>query len=257
MAKVLGEAGSFNAYCLFQLTCISNHHLSLCFHRKTGAGRRLVGHFDHSQLVKDALKKQQEYQDAKPEVAKTFIQDCPTRWNSAYLMMHLDLRVPVYAVLSEDYVTHPSDHAKLDICDGFWKTIEMVVPFLEPFAEVSEMLGMEDLPTGSSVYPLLVKLINADLVIDDEEATVGNPVKLALLDGIKKRFNVTSSCTILEESLDSPLLKTVALDQRYKSLRFLSQEHNLCISHVHNLYLAEMKDLGNAHDGVEACSEPP
>lgn len=51
----------------------------------------------------------------------------------------LDLQVPVCAMLFDDNLTHLSDPARLDICDGFWKTRETVNLILEQFAEVTEI----------------------------------------------------------------------------------------------------------------------
>ena len=52
--------------------------------RLLGAARKLVGHFKHSVVATEELKRRQ----IQMEVAqKKLIQDCATRWNSAFYML--------------------------------------------------------------------------------------------------------------------------------------------------------------------------
>ena len=152
----------------FQVGCLA-HTLQLAIEdglklpqisKSLGAARKLVGHFSHSALATNCLlSKQTDLPKLK------LIQDVPTRWNSSFFMMErlLKLRVPVYSVIFDDSVTKPSDRCILDIRDSFWKVMEDVCPILEPLAEVTELLGKEDLPTGSSVYVLMHNLVSSVL----------------------------------------------------------------------------------------------
>ena len=64
------------------------------------ASRRIVGHFNHSTLSSDALKKKQQGNNKSP---KQLVQDWATRWDSAFLMLErlVELRWFAIAVLAE------------------------------------------------------------------------------------------------------------------------------------------------------------
>ena len=93
--------------------CCAAHCLQLCVEeglsvtavsRAVGAAKKLVGHFRHSALASNELKKRQEEMGKPP---KTLHQYCPTRWNSTFYMIKslLENRWPVTAVLSDETVT--------------------------------------------------------------------------------------------------------------------------------------------------------
>ena len=67
--------------------------------RLTGAAHKLVGHFKHSVLACEDLRKRQTQMEL-PE--HKLIQECDTRWNSTYYMLKrlVEMRWPVSAVLS-------------------------------------------------------------------------------------------------------------------------------------------------------------
>ena len=71
--------------------------------RLLGAVRNLVGHFHHSVVASEALKKWQE-QMGNPQ--KKLVQDVATRWNSSLDMLEslLAARWPITAVLSGHHI---------------------------------------------------------------------------------------------------------------------------------------------------------
>ena len=71
----------------------------------------------------------------------------------------LTLRIPVYSVIYDTSVTKVAYRAGLDISDANWNAMETITPLLKPFADATEFLRKEDIPTGSDVYVLLHDLI--------------------------------------------------------------------------------------------------
>ena len=186
--------------------------------------RQLVGHFNHSVIATDGLLSKQE----GPQKLK-LIQDVQTRWNSSFLMLQrlLKLRVPIYGVLFDDKLTKVGDRAKLDMKDCYWKVIEDILPILEPLAEITEVLGKENEPTGSSVYVLIKNVFTHVLCSELGDSCVLKELKLKIKEGLQKRFKVDHNGDPEDNVLNSPLLMASLLDPRYKSLigrDVLSQE---------------------------------
>ena len=207
----------------FQVGCFA-HTLQLAIEdglkvpqisKTLGAARKLVGHFSHSALATNCLlSKQIDLLKLK------LIQDVPTRWNSSFFTMErlLKLRVPVYSVIFDDSVTKPSDRCILDIRGSFWKVMEDVCPILEPLAEVTELLGKEDLPTGSSVYVLMHNLVSAVLKPSPNDSEVAKLLKVKIKNGLVKRFKVDDNGVPDDHIVACPLMIATFLDPRYKSL---------------------------------------
>ena len=95
----------------------SAHFLQLCLKeglsigtidRLLGAAWKLVGHFHHSLVASEALKKRQERM-GNPQ--KKLVQDVATRWNSSLHMLESlhEARWPITAVLSDEAATKRSD----------------------------------------------------------------------------------------------------------------------------------------------------
>jgi hypothetical protein len=215
------------------------------------AARRVVGHFSHSVLATSALLSKQ---DSIP--ALKLIQDVPTRWNSSFLMMQrlLKLRVPVYSVIFDDEYTKPGDRMILDIKDCFWKTMEDVVPVLEPLAEVTEILGKDSTPTGSSVFILLQNLISDVLKIGADDSGALKDMKQKIADGLKKRFKISERGS--PENIKSPLVLAAFLDPRYKATlsKILKNEE---MQELKTLVLEKMMPMQTENIRTDECDEPP
>ena len=100
--------------------------------------------------------------------------------------------------------------------------MEEIVPILEPLAEMTEILGKEDQPTGGAVYILLYNICPNVLarVLDDSNIT--RDLKLKIKEGLQKQFKIDSEGVPDDEVLSSPLVMASVLDPRYKTL--LSRE---------------------------------
>ena len=191
--------------------------------KATGAARCLVSHLNHSNTAKHALKEVQEQQvqaDGLSCRPLCLIQDVATRWHSTFLMLNrlLELRVPIYSVIFNDKYTKASDRMALDISDVYWKTMEIICPILEPFAEATQLLTSESSPTLSCVYVLLRSLWECLATTADEPA-IATELKNRLRNGIAKRYSLDKDGFPKEEILTSPAIIATALDPRHKSLR--------------------------------------
>ena len=89
-----------------------------------------------------------------------------------------------------DSVTKPCDHIKLDLKDNFWKIIEDIVPILEPLADITEILGKEDIPTGSGMYILLNNIFKTVRRSNSEDTGVVKELKQKIREGLQKRFKL-------------------------------------------------------------------
>ena len=185
-------------------------------------GKRVVTHFSHSNLSTQALLDQQAIMDPSQKAVK-LVQDVATRWNSSFLMMQrlLRLRIPLYAVLCNDKIISQSDRMSLDMDDGIWKIMEDVIPVLEPFAEVTEMLSREDLPTSSSIMVLVPTLL-AGLSVNELDSGAIAELKQIIKRGFITRFNLNADGEPTEETLRALPMTATFLDPRYKALKFLT-----------------------------------
>ena len=140
----------------------SAHCLQLCLKeglsiatidRLLGAAQKLVGHFHHSVVASEALKKWKE-QMGNPQ--KKLVQDVATRWNSSLHMLEslLEARWPITAVLSDEAVTKRSDRY-LDLKTEQWELAEEMVKVLQPFAVATTFLSYEENVSLLCVLPVL------------------------------------------------------------------------------------------------------
>ena len=136
----------------------------------------------------------------------------------------LELRIPIYSVLYDDKLTKSTDRSYLDIKDCHWQVMEHIVPILKPFADATEILAKEDLPTASSTYILVQNLVREYLSVTDLDTGISRDLKNAIKEGIVKRFKLDEDGFPFDAMLDSPLVKAAVLDPRYKQLKFLKPE---------------------------------
>ena len=252
---------------VFQVSCFA-HTLQLAISdglklpqiaRTLGAARKLVCHFSHSLMATKALL------DKQTEGTKLkLVQDVSTRWNSSYQMLErlLRLRIPVYGVIFDENITKPADRNILDIRDSFWQVIENICPVLEPLAELTELLGKEDTPTGSSVLVILHDLVNNVLKSCDSDSGVVKDLKLKVRSGLIKRFQIDQNGIPVDEMLSSPLMLSTLLDPRYKNLitrDILSSSQG---EKLHDIIVDQMASSSpqvseNSQSENAATAEPP
>ena len=149
------------------LRCVA-HTLQLCFDfqhlqfssisRLVGAARKLVGHFKHSVLATEELKKREAQMNM---TEMKLLQDCPTRWNSTFYMLErlVQLRWPVIAVFSDDSVSKRSDRY-LDLNNDQWVLAEELIKILAPLEVATTFLSYEENSSISTVLPVLCGIVN-------------------------------------------------------------------------------------------------
>ena len=203
-------------------------------HKAIAFGRRVVTHFNHSTGSYQALReKQTTMMGVKFPV--NLVQDVATRWNSQHDMMSrlLRLRVPVYSVLIDDKFTTEADRKTLDMSDKTWKVMEDAVPTLSPLASATELLTKEDKPTASQIYPLLYRLV-MDLGENAERSTEMKGLTQRLKKNLIDRFELNNDGTPDEDAIVSLPMIATALDPRYKSLKFLSENQRSVLFYQQN-----------------------
>ena len=143
-----------SAHCL-QL-CLKERLSITAIDRLLGAAQKLVGHFHHSVVATEVLKKRQ---DQMGDTQKKIVQDVATRWNSSLHMLEclLVTRWPITAVLSDEAVTKRSDHY-LDRKTEQWELAEEMVKVLQPFAVATIYFSYEENVSLSCVLPVLYGL---------------------------------------------------------------------------------------------------
>lgn len=108
--------------------------------------RKLVGHFNHSNLAYDRLEDEQIKEQLS---VRKLIQDVDTRWNSTFMMCE---RLVEQRKAIQVYLTR-YDNRTLDLNENEWKLISKFKMLLQPIDEVSRML-CEDMAPISLQIPL-------------------------------------------------------------------------------------------------------
>lgn len=197
----LGECGVKSLGCVahtLQLAVhdglISQRSVSDCI----AMGRRLVGHFKHSQLATSRLR------DIQTELGlptKTLQQDVTTRWNSTlYMMKSLLEQKRVLGVYGADH------ELPVTFSVNQWTLIENMITLLTPFEQLTQQVSALT-TTTADVIPSLVALKRLLNRTADTDAGV-RTAKTTLLEAVNKR---------LSHIFSEPLyyLSTI-LDPRYK-----------------------------------------
>ena len=178
------------------LSCTA-HTLQLCLKcgfdipvisRLLAAAWKLVGHFNHSVIATEALKKKQE-QIGDGDKFKKLVRDCQTRWNSSFFMLQRLLKLwrLITAVLLDPTVTKWSDQY-LDLKTDQWKIVSKLVTVLEPLDVATTFLSYEQNPSLSCVLPVLQILIESLGQFGDEQPCVCQ-FKYVVIEEIKARWS--------------------------------------------------------------------
>ncbi|XP_025194334.1 zinc finger BED domain-containing protein 1-like, partial [Melanaphis sacchari] len=174
---------------------------------------KLVSHFKHSNIAKRSLEIKQE----QLGMAKTaLIQYCKTRWNSTFMMLerlYLN-RSPLANVIADRTITSATMAQKFEITESQWARVEFLIKKLKPLQIITQLFCDEKHSPVSMVRPLLQKVIEKHLSINDTEDDIEIYFKQSLITQIKTRFNLewTSSSTVNLSQISS------LLDPRYKDL---------------------------------------
>lgn len=165
------------------------------------SGRRMVGHFKHSQLAYSRL---QSIQKQLGQPITRLQQDVPTRWNSTLHMLQS---------LLEQRGALSAYGASYDLpgmfTDSQWKLVENMISLLTPFEELTQQISSST-ASAADVIPsirALTRLLEKTATDDDVKTA-----KATLLEAVQKRFR----------DIEAERLYTIAtvLDPRYKDRYF-------------------------------------
>lgn len=203
------------------VTCAA-HSLQLCIYKALKEdsisetiklSSSLVGHFKHSNLAKQSLLNKQN-QLGMPE--QSLLQCCKTRWNSIYIMLEriFKNRCPIINVIADRTITPARIAQKLEISEQQWSKIEILVILLKPFQVITTLLCGEKHSPTSMVRPLLKKLLDNHLKLQDYDDQSITHFKQTIISEIKERFKLEWN---VEEIVSVRQIASF-LDPRYKNL---------------------------------------
>ena len=196
----------------------SAHILQLCIgdgfknnasiDRALGAARKLVSHFHHSTLATAELYKQQSQMNMDQQKLK--IRD------GIVIQRLLANRWPVSAVLSDTTVTKRQDRT-LDLTAHQWVLLEELAKLLEPLEVATVFFCTERKVSISCILPIMHNVFTS---MDSEEGDSASitAFKTAVRESVMRRWSLDG----IEP--DSPLVLAAALDPRFKSLKFLTDD---------------------------------
>ena len=142
---------------------------------------------------------------------QNLIQDIPTTWNSSfYLVEHiLKQQLPLHAdclrYIKQNYM--PSD---VEIT-----AMETFLVVMQPFVQITELMGAKKWVTLSEVRPLLYKIINKHLVDAPSDSRLKRVLKKAIPNDLKTCNTDPSAAALID--------KACFHDPRLKTLPFLSE----------------------------------
>lgn len=114
-------------------------------------GRKIVGHFKHSQLAYSNLQSMQDQLGAQ---TKRFQQDVSTRWNSTFYMLDsLLVQKRVLAAYSADY------ELPATLSSHQWVLIENIPSVLAPFEQLTKEISSSDASVVDVIKRVKVTLV--------------------------------------------------------------------------------------------------
>ena len=237
----------------------SAHCLQLCLkpdfeipsiNRLLAAARKLVGHFNHSVVATEALKrKHQQMNSDTNHKFKKLIKDCSTRWNSSFFMLErlLQLHWPITAVLSDETVTKRSDRY-LDLKTEQWNLASELIKVLKPFDVATTFFSYEEGTTISCILPILHGVVQS-LSFTADDSTSIRTFKDTVSKDIKRRWELDSYTS------DNILLLSSMLDPRFKDLTFVPSNEKEALKDEIVKRLEKIKEDQDKNHGEESSDE--
>uniref|UniRef100_A0A8C5MY44 BED-type domain-containing protein n=1 Tax=Leptobrachium leishanense TaxID=445787 RepID=A0A8C5MY44_9ANUR len=199
-----------------------------------GVGRKIIGHFKHSNLAYSRL---QDIQIQLGQPVKRLQQDVPTRWNSTfYMLQSLIEQKRAFGVYASEY------ELPVTISANQWNLMEKVLNILAPFEELTRQMSSSD-AFASDVIPsvTVVQTVLSDMAGEDQG--IGT-MRNTLLAALQRRFIDTEQ---------NPLYGIATLlDPRYKE-RFFSNAENA--RHMKELLMLKLQK--NAEETLTSLSGQP
>ena len=154
-----------------------------------GKCRHLVGHFKHSALATDALRKRQKALGFKKPLH--VIQEVATRCNSTFHMVQrlVVLKQPIRLYLED--TMDEIDRKSYDLTDSQWSIAKGLLSLLEAVDQVTVTLSGEKYSTLSWCLPLLFGLRDAAKQ-EESDSVMLSGIKRRLTDQLNERFKLKS-----------------------------------------------------------------
>jgi hypothetical protein len=174
-------------------------------------GKKIVGHFKHSNLAQNELTIAQKLHQL-PELKLK--QSVETRWGSTYLMLQ---RLKINEVSIETVFRKFNVSEDMYYTRQEWKIIDNLLPIMQLISEVYKYMSAENYTSLSLIYPTVMAFINNHLMRKEDDMSEVVEFKNEFRRGIISRFNPFNN------SISKiPALISSILDPRYKKLEFVS-----------------------------------
>ena len=123
------------------------------------------------------------------------IEACVTRWGSTLAMLERlqEQQAPIAAVLVDD---RSHRHLVPDVQE--WVLIEELITILKPFQQATEIMSGSKYPTVSMLRPLIIKLLNHTLKIDDQDRPDLHAMKEVVATDLCCRYSLREIQTFLD-----------------------------------------------------------
>ena len=221
-----------------------------------GRCRKLVSHFNHSSIAKEALKSKQKQLGQN---VKSLKQDLDTRWNSTFDMIEsvINNDEAVSSVLRID-----TKYCALLLSPQEINTLTDVKAVLMPWKKLTVMMSADKYPTLSLVAPSINHLLTKLLQDNPLDTELVQNMKKAMANDLKTRYQ--------QEEIKKLLLSAAFLDPRLRALEFIvcndnnksEEQKKLAVDADKKMVKAEIKRrmiLLDTKPQVksEACEIPP
>ena len=177
--------------------------------------RKIVAFFHRSTVAAAMLKTQASLLELP--FHKLVIDVC-TRWNSAYDMLdrYLAIQAAVVSVLVSKDLKHKDKDMKF-LSDEEITIAEDVVRCLKPLKDITTTMCSEASPTASIILPIHHQLLTRVLVPKEGDSLTIINMKNAMSRNLNERYATKKEM----------LNKTTALDPRFKTMPYLTEEERL------------------------------
>uniref|UniRef100_A0A1A7YUM3 BED-type domain-containing protein n=1 Tax=Iconisemion striatum TaxID=60296 RepID=A0A1A7YUM3_9TELE len=184
--------------------------------RIIAAAGRLVQHFNHNTMAREALE-QKQVQMCLPQ--HKLINSDKTRWDTICDMFEqlLEQRWAIKAVLSDRTITSRQDAQDLEMEDDSWQIIENFTPVLATLKWATVVVSAETEASISNIYPITFSLIQTHLVPKENDVEQVREFKLKVQESLRNHMEIDSN-----ELASKPALIASILDPRHKHLSFLT-----------------------------------
>ena len=207
----LRDAGIPNFGCLahtLQLVIHDGVLVQRCVQDLLSASRKLVGHYKHSNVALQTLRRMQSQLNIPQH---SLIQDQATRWNSSYYMLLrlIEQKTALLAAGAESACSH-------ELRAEQWNLADKVVHLLQPFEEATrEASG--DYSSASVTIPI-VNSLKRSLIVSTNSTEPGDHgirgMKRAMLQSLNLRYS--------DIEKEKVFALSTALDPRFKLSVFTS-----------------------------------